>query len=287
MRRMPDLSVAGSAVSDLIHLVAELVENATSFSPPSTTVLVHGEPVGNGFVVEIDDRGLGMNADRMAEFNRVISDAHRLDLFQSDRLGLFVVSRLANRQSITVSLRRSPYGGTTAVVLLPTVLLTMSEPTPEADQRLAQLEQYSALLEDPAMPPRPAVTAREPGEIAPETPAIPRHAAPPEPVWPQPSTDAEPPANGHVVTAPRAGDDVAAEDSTADEPSTGGLPRRKRQASLAPGLRTDSRGSGDGTDENDPIAARISPEQALTMMSAFQQGTLRGRIAQPDDFHDT
>jgi signal transduction histidine kinase len=279
MRRMPELSVLGSAVSDLIHLIAELVENATSFSPPNTTVLVHGEPVGNGFVVEIDDRGLGMNADRMAEVNRIIADAHRLDLFESDRLGLFVVSRLANRQGISVSLRRSPYGGTTAVVLLPTALLTMAEPSPEADRRISQMDQY-ALLEDHTQPPRPAVTARtHPPDTDRAAPTAEQLSPPAEPVWPEPEPSAapEPLFNGHV----------AAEHTPEDGPSTGGLPRRKRQANLAPGLRvTDNRHSR-GADENDTIAGQVSPEQALTMMSGFQQGTIRGRVARPDDFHDT
>ncbi|MFJ6619012.1 nitrate- and nitrite sensing domain-containing protein [Kitasatospora sp. NPDC091335] len=120
---LPRAAVAGHAVADLTHLVAELVENATGFSPPHTRVHIRGERVGNGFALEIEDRGLGMGPEVLASANRRIAAAEQSDLFDSDRLGLFVVSRLARRQDVKVSLVTSAYGGTTAVVLLPTTLL--------------------------------------------------------------------------------------------------------------------------------------------------------------------
>ncbi|MDG4865593.1 ATP-binding protein, partial [Streptomyces sp. T-3] len=123
VRQLPEAAVVGSAVADLTHLLAEVVENAAQFSPPHTKVRVSGEPVGNGYALEIEDRGLGMGKERLAEANRRIEQSEALDLFDSDRLGLFVVSRLAARHNIKVHLRTSPYGGTTAVVLLPTGLL--------------------------------------------------------------------------------------------------------------------------------------------------------------------
>ncbi|MES9810383.1 sensor histidine kinase [Streptomyces cinereoruber] len=121
--RLPETAVVGGAVADLTHLLAELVENATQFSPPHTKVRVSGEPVGNGYALEIEDRGLGMGKESLAEANARIARAEDLDLFDSDRLGLFVVSRLSARHDIKVHLRPSPYGGTTAVVLLPTDVL--------------------------------------------------------------------------------------------------------------------------------------------------------------------
>ncbi|MFJ3785420.1 nitrate- and nitrite sensing domain-containing protein [Streptomyces sp. NPDC090093] len=121
--RLPETAVVGGAVADLTHLLAELIENATQFSPPHTKVRVSGEPVGNGYVLEIEDRGLGMGKENLAEANARIARAEDLDLFDSDRLGLFVVSRLSSRHDIRVHLRTSPYGGTTAVVLLPTDVL--------------------------------------------------------------------------------------------------------------------------------------------------------------------
>ncbi|MFF2044902.1 nitrate- and nitrite sensing domain-containing protein [Kitasatospora sp. NPDC058170] len=128
VHRLPPAAVTGQAVADLTHLVAELVENATGFSPPHTRVHIRGEQVGNGYAVEIEDRGLGMGGEALADANRRIAAAGQADLFDSDRLGLFVVSRLARRHGIRVSLQTSAYGGTTAVVLLPTALLAEDRP---------------------------------------------------------------------------------------------------------------------------------------------------------------
>ncbi|WP_214410680.1 sensor histidine kinase [Sphaerisporangium fuscum] len=120
---MSDASLVGTAVADVIHLLAELIENATVFSPPSTRVTIRGELVARGFAVEIEDRGLGMSDDDRAELNRRLAEPPEFDLADSDRLGLFVVSQLAARHEAKVTVRRSPYGGTTAVVLLPHTLI--------------------------------------------------------------------------------------------------------------------------------------------------------------------
>ncbi|GAA3074009.1 hypothetical protein GCM10020000_68730 [Streptomyces olivoverticillatus] len=119
VRRMPRLALSGPAVADLTHLVAELVENATVFSPPHTAVHVVGERVSNGFALEIHDRGLGMSPEALLEANLRLAETPEFELSDTDRLGLFVVSRLAQRQGVRVSLQPSPYGGTTAVVLIP------------------------------------------------------------------------------------------------------------------------------------------------------------------------
>ncbi|MGK5545152.1 sensor histidine kinase, partial [Streptomyces sp. URMC 127] len=124
VRRLPRLAVRGPAVGDLTHLVAELLENATVFSPPHTAVQVHGQRVANGFTLEIHDRGLGMPADALLEANLRLAETPEFELSDTDRLGLFVVSRLARRHDVKVTLQTSPYGGTTAVVLIPLELLT-------------------------------------------------------------------------------------------------------------------------------------------------------------------
>ena len=110
--------VAGSAVNDVIHLVAELVENAAVFSPPNTRIEVRAERVGTGLVAEVEDRGLGLSPDELEDINRRLASTPEFDLARSEQLGLFVVSHLAARHDIKVSLRQSVYGGTTAVVLL-------------------------------------------------------------------------------------------------------------------------------------------------------------------------
>lgn len=282
IRRMADVSVHGAAVADLTHMIAELVENATSFSPPNTVVLVHGEPVGAGFVVEIEDRGLGMGADTMAEANRRIAEAHQLDLFESDQLGFFVVSRLANRQSITVTLRRSPYGGTTAVLLLPNSMLTPFDPFAESAEDAIPAARTALSTRVPVEPrgsvyrqPAMASGLMSPTDFGEWKPAPPPRQLPaitgssaPEPAGPPPSP--APPAR--------------VEDG--GDSSTGGLPRRTRQASLSPALRANGTRDGDG--ETEAIAPPASPEQARAMMSAFQQGLIRGgRNGRPGDPADS
>ncbi|MFI1707129.1 nitrate- and nitrite sensing domain-containing protein [Streptomyces griseoruber] len=128
VRRLPRLAVTGPAVADLTHLVAELLENATVFSPPHTAVQVLGERVANGFTLEIHDRGLGMAPEALLEANLRLAETPEFELSDTDRLGLFVVSRLAQRQNVRVSLQPSPYGGTTAVVFIPDALLTDDVP---------------------------------------------------------------------------------------------------------------------------------------------------------------
>jgi signal transduction histidine kinase len=124
--------VSGHAVGDVIHLLAELIENATSFSPPHTPVHISGHEVSKGSVIEIEDRGLGMTEDEFREINHRLSNPPPFDLGTSERLGLFVVGQLAERHNINVMLRSSPYGGTVAIVLLPNTLLRPGDP--EANQ---------------------------------------------------------------------------------------------------------------------------------------------------------
>src|SRR5580704_15128274 len=112
-------AVLGPAVADMIHLLAELIENATLFSPSGTRVEVRAGRVANGFAVEIDDRGLGVEPEQLAEINRQLASPPDFDLANADRLGLFVGGKLAARHGVRVSLRTSPYGGTTAIVLMP------------------------------------------------------------------------------------------------------------------------------------------------------------------------
>src|SRR5215472_14068421 len=112
-------AVAGLAAADMIHLLAELIENATLSSPSGTRVEVRAERVANGFAIEIDDRGLGIQPDQLRMINEQLTQPPDFDLANADQLGLFVVGKLAARHGVRVALRPSPYGGTTAVVLMP------------------------------------------------------------------------------------------------------------------------------------------------------------------------
>ncbi|MCW2935009.1 MAG: ATP-binding protein [Actinomycetia bacterium] len=121
-------ALSGSAVTDVIHLLAELIENATSLSPPYTQVRVSGEPAGNGFAIEIEDRGLGMKRERLAELNDRLMNPPDVNPHNTEQLGLFVVGQLARRHGIQVTLRTSPFGGTSAVVLIPRRLVVDEAP---------------------------------------------------------------------------------------------------------------------------------------------------------------
>jgi len=118
MARSAD-AVIGAAVADMIHLLAELIENATTNSPVNTEVTVKAERVAHGIVVEVEDRGLGMSDDELAVANERLANPPEFDLADSDKLGFFVVARLAARHNIKITLRTSPYGGVAAIVLLP------------------------------------------------------------------------------------------------------------------------------------------------------------------------
>ena len=120
-------AISGPAVADVIHMIAELAENAVVFSPPNTPVLISGDVVGRGFAVEIEDRGLGLGEERRAELNDLLENPPPFDLSGSDQLGLFVASQLARKHNIRISLRGSPYGGTTAIVLIPNTLVVSEE----------------------------------------------------------------------------------------------------------------------------------------------------------------
>ncbi|MEH0936364.1 sensor histidine kinase [Micromonospora psammae] len=128
---LPPAGVAGRGVADVIHLLAELIENATTFSPPETRVEITGEPTPEGYLVHVTDHGLGMSAPAIEEANRRLARAPEFDPADSARLGHFVVARLAARHDVRVTLRAGPTGGTTAVVLVPADLVT-AEPQPAA-----------------------------------------------------------------------------------------------------------------------------------------------------------
>ncbi|MFI0738805.1 nitrate- and nitrite sensing domain-containing protein [Streptomyces sp. NPDC021100] len=169
LRRLPPLAVQGPAVADLTHLLAELLENATVFSPPHTAVQVLGERVPNGFTLEIHDRGLGMSPDALLEANLGLAEAPEFDLSDTDRLGLFVVSRLARRQGVRVSLQPSPYGGTTAVVLIPAALIDEALPKDLKGGPARKAARKDGPVElEPPLSPLEKADARDAGPLDPD-----------------------------------------------------------------------------------------------------------------------
>ncbi|MGW4995528.1 nitrate- and nitrite sensing domain-containing protein [Streptomyces mirabilis] len=118
-----DVWVAAEVASDLILLLAELLDNATRFSPPHTVVRVDALVTDSGLQIAVTDHGLGMPPDRMAQENQRIVRRERLDLVATDVLGLFVVGRLCRRHGLRASLRPAPEGGVRAVVEIPVARL--------------------------------------------------------------------------------------------------------------------------------------------------------------------
>jgi signal transduction histidine kinase len=127
-----DVTVAAQLVPDLVLVFAELLENATAFSPPGSNVDVTALPAADGSCqVRIVDRGIGMTARRLAEENRRLVERERLDIAPTSVLGLFVVGRLARRHGLTVELAPTPGNGLTATVTVPASLYTPgSSPVP-------------------------------------------------------------------------------------------------------------------------------------------------------------
>jgi signal transduction histidine kinase len=124
--------VAGAAGIDLVHLLAELLDNAVAFSPPTAPIEVTGGTDGDGYLIEITDRGLGMSSQEQAWANhRLASGAGDPgDQAAADRLGLLLVARLARRNGFRVRVRRSPDGGVIAAVRLPAAQLSTRAPAP-------------------------------------------------------------------------------------------------------------------------------------------------------------
>ncbi len=336
-------AVEGTAVSDVIHLIAELVENATAFSPPHTRVTISGGIVGHGFAVDIEDRGLGMAPDAMAAINEQLANPPEFDLAKSDQLGLFVAGKLAARHGIKVTLRMSPYRGTTAIVVLPWEIIV---PEHEADPWFRSGgtgEPPTAAASGPAYetgplalagnrergpafgmtgrhrltppPPSPEHGEADGTELAgrPEAPladTASRSPALPEAAPDQPDRSASSPAQaqpGLPLAAAAAwaigsaepnglGRSAGVTGSTEvtgpapGQPANGaaangtylGLPRRVRQATLAPQLRDRPgaepatpllHGSREAAESSAP-----SPEQASSRLFALQDGWLRGRL---------
>jgi HAMP domain-containing protein len=245
-----DVRLVGQVGIDVVHLLAELIENATRFSAPSTKVTIAGEAVPHGYLLEIEDRGLGMNDDEMAAANRRLAHPSDLELPPGQMLGLFVVARLAARHGIKVQLRHSWYEGVTALVLLPTALIATGTPAeaagPAPNLLTAPTRQVVERETDPHVPLR-----RHPRSVSTTT----------LPVSTPTST------SGAERTGPQA---------------EAGLPQRMSLEHLSPQLAGQTTSPIHG--RSAPLAGR-SPEAVRDLLASYQQGLQRGRAARttPDE----
>lgn len=264
---MPGVGVAADAVADLVHLVAELLENATVFSPPHTQVTLRTGRVGSGFVLEIDDRGIGLDADARTQAHATLTDPEAFDPTRHDRLGLYVVGRLAARHGIEVTLRDSPYGGTTAVVRVPSGVLAQEaagEPVEETVGTGAGLgpglRQVPGSVEP--QPARTSAAVREPASTDAVVRELPTRKR----------TGARPAAGRAVPSAQSSVPETAAGQADSPVPA---LPTRTRQASLAPELRDDPER------RTAPPEREVDAEEMRAIFGAFQRGLDRGRQGLP------
>ena len=136
----PGIVVVGQAVNDVVHLVAEIVENATTFSPEDTQVYVSGQPLTSGGVLlDITDNGVGISDQEMSHANWRLDNPPVVDVAVSRRMGLFVVGRLAARHGVRVRLRHAQAGGLTALIWLPDTVAA-----PEVAPPLGRLRRFEA-----------------------------------------------------------------------------------------------------------------------------------------------
>ncbi|MEU6752796.1 nitrate- and nitrite sensing domain-containing protein, partial [Spirillospora sp. NPDC046719] len=291
---LPRIALLGSAVADVIHLLAEVVENATTFSPPQSPVRVSGHPVANGFAIEVEDRGLGMTEEALRTANARLDDPPEFDPSDSAQLGLFVVARLAERHDIKVTLRQSPYGGTTAIALIPgSLIVDTAEQEPPARRNTGPMRLPAAPAGALSASARPAV--EQGGVVRLVAEAEPLRADPvrTEPVRAESglSEQARSEQAGEQAQSEQAGEQAREETSgltplperrrsrQADRPqpapepapaadaepagptADGGLPKRRRQTHLAPQLkeRVDAHLAAQG--QAPPPAAAAPPVQ--------------------------
>ncbi|CAL9631401.1 sensor histidine kinase [Streptomyces sp. enrichment culture] len=312
-----EVGLAPPAVADVIHLLAELIDNATAYSPAPNPVGVRAALVARGLAVEIEDRGLGMSEEDYDSFNEQLAVAPQFDvvaLADDLRLGMFVVARLAHRHGITVTLRPSPYGGTTAIVLIPYEIVvrdvtggsataggrplpgvpTSDDPADATDP--ADSRGSSAPSGTPGFPGSPdssggyagsAAGAAGAGRVASwAAPTSAPASAPPPASAPVPSPAPAPAKRPVRPSRPvPASRPAPAAGSAPERSGLAPLPRRVPQTSLAAELRDeDLRGGRDGSNGSSDDWADFTADRAASSLAGFQRGTLRAQT--DDDTHD-
>ena len=293
-QRLARVNLNGPAVADVIHLVAELVDNATMFSPPHTSVRLSSDDVPNGVTVEIEDRGLGMSDGELASANSLLAEPPEFDVMRLNekmRLGLFVVSHLAHRHGIKVHLRASPYGGVQAIVLLPQELISGERASlpasPDTGEDIWEVRQVTKREEAPsessgteeAPSESSGAEERETDQTKPVLASVPSHSdgsGEPNEAPDAPAPPAEDDSAGTAHDAPPAGTDVLAdspdrpgpqEPGTANgsAPSRPPLPTRTSKIALVPAEEENSseNSGSDGDAQGRPSLPKRRPQENL------------------------
>ncbi|MFE2067787.1 ATP-binding protein [Streptomyces sp. NPDC059467] len=236
-----DAVIEPDIIGDLTLMVAELLENAVSFSPAGSPVEVTVRSSDAGAHIVVTDHGLGMSAERLAEENARLIRRERLDLVPTKVLGLFVVGALARRWEIGVELTRTPGGGVTVEVTLPSrLLLTMSAVADTAGTPLAAEPTAPAAAAAPAAGAAPAAPAEQAGRTGPTWATSVQPADEPDGPLPRrlprrdPAVEAEDPAEtaAPLIPAARSGEPPAGPLDSDSADGTRPLRRRVRGATL-------------------------------------------------------
>ena len=275
--------ISERAVGPLVHVLAELMENAVAFSKPPTPVEVTAAPVAHGLAIEIEDRGMGLDPEQYAEANALMVHPPRMDvLSRADdaRLGLYVVARLAAKLDAKVELRPSAFGGTRVIVLVPADLVLSADQVPSSADGEDDLE------------PAPRISAAAGASSAvgagAATATAPAGASDPADLVPAPALSGVPrapagPENGqHWSPDPLlVGVGGRSPDPAAAAPSLEPLPRRVRQANLVAELRETRDGATDAPSHDDPQPrpAPSGPDRSAATVGAFQRQSRRARLA--------
>jgi signal transduction histidine kinase len=238
----PGIVVVGQAVNDVVHLVAEIVENATTFSPEDTQVYVSGQPLSSGGVLlDITDNGVGISDQEMSHANWRLDNPPVVDVAVSRRMGLFVVGRLAARHGVRVRLRHAQVGGLTALIWLPDTVAA-----PEVAPPLGRLRRFEADDYGPVLSPSAPLQASGTGTAASTAARIPRFS---------PLSPADPPSPSFT---PAAGADTPAATGSGpgagngwDSDSTQALPARGKSNGNVNAVPANG-APGDGADQTLP-----------------------------------
>ncbi|MEV4759837.1 nitrate- and nitrite sensing domain-containing protein [Micromonospora sp. NPDC049559] len=145
-----DIAVAAHAVNDVVRLTAELLDNATRFSPPTTIVVADARRIRDYVLIQVEDRGLGLSDEQLEALNRRLSAPPTVDVAAFRLMGLAVVSRLASRYGIRVELRRNIEGGTIAQVTLPNSVVVLPQPARGGREPLPSRPRQLAVEPGPA-----------------------------------------------------------------------------------------------------------------------------------------
>jgi signal transduction histidine kinase len=222
-----DISITALAVNDVVRLIAELLDNATRFSPPNSIVVADGRRIRDYVVIQVEDRGLGMSEEQMDILNRRLAEPPSVDVAAFRLMGLAVVGRLASRYGIRVELRANIEGGTVAQVVLPsTIVMLPNRPIDPPRNRTPQLDSGPAGAWNDALAGRGGAATATLSAIAPEPWQLP---APQHPSLPLMPSQRQPAPMSPAPSMPSYGDMPTRTDMPAPSTDRPRLPTRVAQ----------------------------------------------------------